>query len=136
MEEERQWDLKRIMIGAFAALVLVGAGYVAKVYVLDKLSKNEVSRQQNDETESVAGESVSTPDDTSVDIISQKELGQKIDTIKKNITNLTPEDVAKQEPVKKILEDVESLKASAEAQVVGGAKSAVCEQAKRIFCAP
>lgn len=136
MEEEREWDIKRIIIGGLVVLLFVGGGYGFKIYVLDKFHKGEARGQQSDGIGSIAGERTSTtPDDTNIDVIPQKELEQKIDTIKKNISNLTPEDVVKQEPVKKILQDVENLKASAEAQVVGGAKSAVCEQAKKIFCA-
>mgnify|MGYP001584236225 CR=1 FL=1 len=134
MEEEREWNVKRVIVGITAIVILLGAGYAAKIYVLDKKGsvEGEASVNQAKTNNRIAAEQI--PDDEDIEFISKEAAEQKIDTIKKDLTNLKPEDVVKQEPVQKILKDLESLKASTEKQVTDATKNAICEQAKRIFC--
>ena len=129
MEEEREWDVKRIIVGIVSIVALVGLGYAAKVYVWDKQDIARSEPQAEKEKGEVAGEEIEGED-----IPSKEEVQKKIDTIKRDISNLKPEDIAKQEPVQKILKDLETLKSSTEKQVTEGAKDAVCEQAKKVFC--
>lgn len=130
MEEERVWDVKRIIVGIVSIVALVGVGYAAKVYVWDKqdIARSEQPPAKKEEGE-VAGERAEGED-----IVSKEEVQKKIDTIKREISNLKPEDITKQEPVQKILKDLENLKSSTQEQVTEGAKYALCEQAKKVFC--
>ena len=122
-------DVKRIIVGIVAIAGLLGAGYAVKVYdVLNKQQKpveNQSVSKDSKEKGEVAGEEINIP---------EEQIKQKIDTIKKDVSNLKPEDIAKQEPVKKIVQDLENLKSSTQQQVTEGAKDAVCDQAKKLFC--
>lgn len=121
-ETELVWDKKRILIGVLFLAFIIGSAYFAKIYVLDrKLSKGEI-----------AGTSIKEEKPTP--LLQKEDFGKNIETIKRNISELEPEDIIKQEPVKKIIQDLDNLKTSTQEQVVGGAKNAVCEQAKKVFC--
>lgn len=135
MEEERVWDIKRIVIAIVASSALVGTGYVAKVHFFDKQDKVEQKEVvKNQDKGEVAGEESSAPKEEVVDTISGQEIQEKVDEIKKDVSNLKPEDIVKQEPVQKILKDLENIKSSTQKELTDGAKDTVCEQAKKIFC--
>lgn len=130
---ELVWDKKRLLVGIIILLLIVGGLYLTKTLVLDQKFKRIVTQENN--KGKVAGTTMEEEKEQEViKLPSQEEFRGKIEDIKKEISTLTPEDIKNQEPVKKILQDLENLKASAEAQMVSGAKNAVCEQAKRVFC--
>lgn len=125
---ELVWDKQRIIIGLTLLAVLFGVAYFAKIMVLDK----------REEAGKVAGTTVEEEQNLNDSEIIRpptlEELDEKTEKLKKDISELTPEDVAKQEPVKKIIQDLENLKNSTQEQIVGGTKNAVCEEVKKIFC--
>ena len=133
MENVREWDVKKIIISIVGVIVLLGVGYGVKVHVLDKQSQKVA---KNDRKGEVAGESIFSPEEKEElkTPISIKEIEQKVDEIKKDVSNLKPEDIIKQEPVQKILKDLENIKSSTQEQLTDGAKETVCYQAKKIFC--
>lgn len=126
---ELVWDKKRLVISAVLVTAFLIGAYFAKILVFDK-------RETAHSSGAVAGTSADgeASDDEIIRPPSKEELEDRIKNIKKEVSELTPADIANQEPVKKILGDLESLKATTEAQVVNGAKTAVCEKAKEIFC--
>lgn len=130
MEEEKEWDVKRIIVGIVSIVALVALGYAVKVYVMDKqdIARSEQAPVEKDEGE-IAGEQTEGDE-----IVSKEEVQKKIDSIKKEVSNLKPEDLIKQEPVQKILKDLENLKSSTQERVTEDARDAICDQAKRIFC--
>lgn len=134
MDEERVWDIKKIIIGIVSVSTLLGVGYAAKVYVLDKQKVEQNEVVQNKETGEVAGEQADLDEEETIDVITREDIQRKVDDIKEDVSNLKPEDVVKQEPVQKILKDLENLKTSTQGQLTDSAKDTVCEQAKKIFC--
>lgn len=121
IEQETSWDLRRLLIAFFLFLFIVVGGYWAKVHVLDKKAGRGGG--------SVAG-SVSSKEEV-LRLPSQQEVEKRVETIKKEIQELKPEDITRQVPVKKILQDLENLQSSATSQVVGGTKNAICEEVKK-----
>ncbi len=121
------WDKKRVLVSIFIAALIIAAAYFVKVLVL---SKKEIKSPS--QTGKVAG--IETTGEKPITLPSKEEFERQVETIKKEIYQLTPADLTKQEPVQQIITQLESLKASTEAQIVGGAKNTVCDQAKKIFC--
>lgn len=134
MEEVRELDIKRIIVGIISIASLLGAGYAAKIYVFDKqkVEQNEVVK--NEEKGEVAGEKTGVEQYETTDTITKQEIQHKVDEIKKDVSNLKPDDIIKQEPVQKILKDLENIKTSTQEKLTDNAKNTVCEQAKKIFC--
>lgn len=121
------WDKKRVLISVFIAALIITLAYFAKVLVLNKKEIKSPSQVGK-----IAG--VETNEEKPITFPSKEEFVRQVETIKKEVYQLKPEDLTKQEPVQKIIIQLEDLKASTEAQIVGGAKDTVCEQAKKIFC--
>lgn len=121
------WDKKRVLVSVFIATLIITIAYFTKVLVLDK--KEIKSPPQAGK---VAG--IETTGEKPVTLPSREEFVRQVETIKKEIYQLTPADLTQQAPVQEIIGQLESLKASTEAQIVGGAKNTVCDQAKKIFC--
>lgn len=129
MEAELVWDKKRVFVGLLATSLIVGGGYLAKIHVLDKRSGEKRAEAKTSPDEGrVAGTNVAEEEELLLP--SKADLEKRIEIIKKEITELKPEDVAKQEPVKKIITDLENLKSGAEK----GVKDAVCEEVKKLLC--
>lgn len=124
---ELVWDKQRIIIGITLLAVLVGVAYFAKIMVFDKREKTNFGEVRGTTVEEEKEEEIIRPP-------TLQEIEDRTEKLKKDISELTPEDVAKQEPVKKIIQDLENLKSSTQKQIVGGTKDAVCEEVKKIFC--
>lgn len=126
-EVELVWDKQKIIIGLTLIAALVGVAYFAKVMVFDRQEKANFGEVRGTTVEEEMEKEVIRPPSLS-------EIEEKTEKLKKDISELTPEDVAKQEPVKKIIQDLENLRDSTREQIVGGTKNAVCEEVKKIFC--
>lgn len=121
------WDKKRVLASFLIAALIIAAAYFVKVFVLPKKEVKPPSQ-----TGKVAG--LETNGEKPITFPSKEEFVRQVETVKREIYQLKPEDLTSQEPVQKIIIQLEDLKASAEAQIVGGAKDTVCNQAKKIFC--
>ena len=120
-------DKKRVFIAVLFLGILLGIGVVwakdALPRFLDEQEKKTEMRSK--EAGRVAGET-----DVNFDL-----LQEQIDEIKKNVAQLKAEDLAKQKPVQKILDDLEELKAKAsESAKTLDVKGNLCEEAKKRFC--
>lgn len=123
---ELVWDKKRILIAVMTLLLIASVlTYLAKTLALGKKGT------QMDEGR-IAGTSVE--EEKPITLPGKEDFEKRIETIKKEIIELKPQDLTQQESVKKIITELEILKKSTETQVVGGTKNAICEQAKSIFC--
>ncbi|MBI1919191.1 hypothetical protein HYS29_01240 [Candidatus Microgenomates bacterium] len=121
-EIETVWNKKRIGVAFLLVLLFIGTGFFLK-------SKFAAGQDGG----SVAGTSA-TREREVIKIPTEEDLENKIESIKKEIQELRPEDITKQEPVKKILSELEVLQASATSQVVGGTKDILCEEVKKLIC--
>lgn len=123
--QELVWDAKRIAIGITSLVVIVGGLYSVKTLVLDKnIDRGKVAGTTIKEEQK---KEVITPP-------SLEEFTQRVEKIKKEVSGLTPEEVAKQEPVREIIRELEVLKTTTGSQLTEGTKNVVCEEAKKLFC--
>lgn len=126
-------DKKRVFIALILGIGVLGmGGWWAK----DKLSALLEQKQAMEsvgvqESGSVAG----LEKDRLVLEEQKKDLQKRIDEIKKDVSELKPEDIKKQAPVEKILSDLEEVKKKAsESAEIFDIKGNICEEVKRRFC--
>lgn len=122
---ELVWDKKRILI-AMTVLLLIVAGVV---YFAENFALGTKENQGY-----VAGTATQEEEEKPITLPQKEDFEKRIETIRKEIIELKPQDLTQQESVKKIITELEILKKSTETQVVGGTKDMICEQAKSIFC--
>lgn len=117
-------DKKRLFIAIVIITFLIGIGGV--------WAKNNLPKQNS----APASGQVEGIKDKALGIEEQKqEIQKKIEEIKGDIVSLKPEDIKEQEPVKKILSDLDELKDKAtESAKIFDIKGNLCEEAKKRFC--
>lgn len=123
-QQEVQIDKKRLFIAIVIITFLIGAGGV--------WAKNNLPKQNS----APASGQVEGIKDATPGIEEQKqEIQKKIEEIKGDIVSLKPEDIKEQEPIKKILSDLDELKDKAtESAKIFDVKGNLCEEAKKRFC--
>ncbi|GEM_PF-4583802 len=125
-------DKKRVFIAIVIIAVFIGVGGVWAKNNLPKFladnAKKEILQKEGGKVEGL--------EDVRIEVDGQKrEVAKQIDAIKENIINLKPEDIKEQEPVKKILSDLDELKDKAtESAKIFNIKGNLCEEAKKRFC--
>lgn len=123
-------DKKRVLIALVLITALVGLGVF---WGKDNLTKTLSKFQVRKDAGKVAGEKVELKSPALGE--SRQAFQKQVDEIKKNITQLKPEDIAKQGPVEKILHDLDDLKQKAtESADILDVKGNLCEEAKKRFC--
>lgn len=120
-------DKKRVLIGVIIFAVILGAG---ALWVKNTLPHFLAAQEKKlDEKTASQGQVAGEAD------INVEGLQDQIDKIKNDVTKIKVEDVKEQEAVKKILNDLESLKEKAtESAKVLDVKGNLCEEVKRRFC--
>lgn len=120
------WDKKKIITAFLFFALIFGGGFFVKTYILDAqneqasqetkqslVSKKSVkgSNTEKEEIEEITPTSKSIlPSNLSSDVI-QEEIQKKIEVITKQVSTLSPQEMASSSPqVKKILKDIEALK--------------------------
>lgn len=122
-QTELVWDKKRILVATTIILLIAGgAVYFAQNSALG-IKKNEGN---------VAG--VTIQEEKPITLPPKEDLENSIENIKKEITELKPQNLAQQEHVQKIITELETIQKNVETQVVGGTKNVVCEEVKKVFC--
>lgn len=113
-ENVEVWNKKKIFI-AFLIVLLVGAGgYGLKVHVLDKSTSvptflKSVLGVESDEKEE-KGKSLNTNSKSTL-LPLQAIIGEKLESLKKEVNNLNVADIASSSPqVQKIINDLNALK--------------------------
>lgn len=102
-EDQWQWDKKRIIIISFFALVLGLIAWELRGFFVPKGSsilgeKSEIKQ-------------VEKPDVKVPNINFSADVGSKVEEIKENIENLSPEEIASSSPqVQKVLNDIGQIK--------------------------
>lgn len=123
VEEDHQWDKKKIAIGIGVFVLLLGTGLFAKSYFLD--STTSVVRRDSSKSEelvegantSVFKTSEATPTPYQKSPLSsfstssiQEGVQKQLETIKEKVANLNVSDVAQNSPqYKKVVEDLQNL---------------------------
>lgn len=116
--QNSHWDKRRIIIGCVSIVSLLFIGLTAKAYFLDaqkgaSTSKNKPIKTNVQGVHSVDEDllkSSESEDPTPTPIVVSNIVQQKLDSIKKQIANLSPQDVASSSPqVQKVLNDIQSL---------------------------
>ncbi len=119
---EETWNIKKIIIGIAAIGTVVGGGLAAKNYFYDQSNpKQDTGQIIKQDTQGVLGESdtqekesnyskerqqVSLPSVQNV----KETVEQRIETIRQQIVNLSPSDVASSSPqVQRIIQDLRNL---------------------------
>ncbi|OGH18022.1 MAG: hypothetical protein A3F31_03745 [Candidatus Levybacteria bacterium RIFCSPHIGHO2_12_FULL_38_12] len=112
------WDIKRIIIGVIGVVVIGAGGFGVFVYVKDH-GFPQKWREGKPPTKNVIGASTqkennspSTSQDTKppFSLPSKNELGEKLDTIKKQVQSLSISEIASSSPhVQKVLQDIKAL---------------------------
>lgn len=127
-------DKKRVLIALLILAITIGGSAVWAKNNLPKIlsQKQTVSPHLPSNSE---GE-VSGSQDSRLEFDKQREdLQKQIEEIKKDIAKLKPEDIKEQEPVKKILNDLDDLRQKAlDSTKVFDVKGNLCEEAKKRFC--
>lgn len=123
-QQEVQIDKKRLFIAIAIIVIFISASGI--------WAKNNLPKQNS----APAAGQVEGIKDATVGIEEQKqEIQKKIEEIKGDIISLKPEDIKEQEPVKKILSDLDELKDKAtESAKIFDIKGNLCEEAKKRFC--
>ena len=102
-EDQWQWDKKRILIISFFALVLGLIVWELRGFITPENSsilgkKSEIKQ-------------VEKPDIKAPNINFSADVGSKVEEIKENIENLSPEEIASSSPqVQKVLNDIGQIK--------------------------
>lgn len=115
---EQSWDKKKIIIGLVSLFMLIGAGYAAKIIVLDKNTLRTFSVTRSPGL--VAGARVEKKDDpenkekipsfSGFSATIQTNAAQKLDAIKEQVANLKVEEIASSSPqVQKLINDLKTL---------------------------
>jgi len=127
-EEHPELDKKRVLIGLIVAAIVLG-GFVSWA----KSNPPKVADIQSKKAPVSTPGAVAGVSDSKFDFADkQDDVKEHIDEIKTNITNLKPEDIAKQGPVQKILNDLDAvIKQATESMNV---QKNVCEEVKKRFC--
>ena len=105
VEQNQEWDLKRIVIAA--ALIIVGV-----VVVLD------VKHSFLDQNQGILGAAIQNkpvevikPNIKSPNLNVSSQIGDKIDQIKSNVSNIDPAQIATSSPqIQKVLRDIQGIK--------------------------
>lgn len=113
---EETWDKKKIFLGVLASVVLIGAGYGLKTFVLDKyISKGSVkSTSIEREINSGTSKDESSSEQTnSLPLSSSKiqgEVERKLETIKQEIRTLNVVELASSSPqIQKIINEIKTI---------------------------
>lgn len=111
---QESWSIKRILVGVFIIAVLVGIGYGIKVFAFDfgkNPAKSNNSTKQNTPWDRVEGvSSQNNQDGQSFSLPAQLDVQDRINTIRREVTNLNISEIASSSPqVQKVLEDIKSL---------------------------
>ncbi|MBI2036530.1 hypothetical protein HYT17_02790 [Candidatus Microgenomates bacterium] len=124
---------RRLIIAILIFVVLAGAASLWAKNNLPKFLNQKLITNQD--AVGKAGQ-VEGSKDVRTEVEEQKqEIQNKIEEIKGDITNLKPEDIKEQEPVKKILSDLDELKNKAtESSKIFDIRGNLCEEAKKRFC--
>lgn len=117
---QEAWDKKKILIGLLVLILVIGLGFGAKVFVLDKnknlndaFKENKVKGSTTEKKEDV----VSSQDQLQSKPLSlpstdnlKTEAENKLEVIKQEITELNITELASSSPqIRKILDDIKSL---------------------------
>lgn len=118
---------KRVFVAILFLGILLALGVV---WVKDALPRFLAEQEKRTEMRSKEAGRVAGETDVNFDI-----LQEQIDRIKRDVSDLKPEDLAKQRSVQKIIDDLETLKQKAsESAEIFDIKGNLCEEAKKKFC--
>lgn len=106
--EGRTWNYKRIFVAIFLIIALVLGGYYINAHVLgNKINFFDKGPKPKSIPKGSVKGIATIEEETDI----QKKVKEKIDEIKKNVTNLDVLDIASSSPpVQKILNDIKALK--------------------------
>lgn len=112
---EEAWDIKRIIIGIVSVVVVGAGGFAATSYVRNHQLGNLIT--QENPTKTVKGaETKENPssqqlsDNSSFSLPSKNDVEQKLEEVKKQVSNLSLSEIASSSPqVQKVLQDLKAL---------------------------
>lgn len=121
---ESRWDKKKLVVAVLLLFLFAGTAYAAKKYIVGDSSKpinrssvrsgGEVAGVRTTSTENKDTDSENSKNESSPFSISSSSIQEavqgKIDTIKKQVSSLTVDDVASASPqVQKVINDIKAL---------------------------
>lgn len=129
--EDQEWDKKKILLTIITVAAILGIGYSAKTYFLDKNTQSSIPmlgqvkgiQKENDDSSSkqiindpvLSGAPVSLP--------SKEDVQQRLEQIKKEIQTINVVEIASSSPqVQKVLNDIKALE-----QYPGSQTKQMCE---------
>lgn len=103
---QEAWDIKKIVIGVFSVVILLGGGYVAKTMVLDTNQQKPSQKVIQSSKGTVEGAHTQN-----IDVVQVKDsIQEKINTLKSQVTNLNAAEVASSSPqIQKVIQDIKGL---------------------------
>lgn len=100
------WSIKKIIIGVVSIATVVGGGFAAKEFILDKQKQAKPASVQESSKGTVEGAQTGQVEVEKV----KKTAQEKINDIKDQVTNLNAQEVASSShQVQKIIQDIKSL---------------------------
>jgi len=113
VEEKEEWNKKRIIIViCFASILLVGVAYLVKRGILGISHEFGSKVIQGANTSRQEGQNkLGEPESQDSSFPLEKSIKEKLDTLKKEVADLSIEDIASSSPqIQKIINDFNSLK--------------------------